>query len=192
MSNCRKCIVFAVDEFTRRTEDHLHRTAITHLPNDSNPKGDFMKRQLLAVLFVLALSSLALGQSALPIPNIVDHQTSSDFGGASYQFTEDIASAYNILILVVTCDWTHYTGGGGPQDGCGATGASLPSDSNGNVFTPIEHHANTANKWAEEDYYVIVSQTGTDTITFTPVMTCTPSCTFKAMIQQVQGIGADN
>jgi len=58
-----------------------------------------MKRQLFAVLFLLALSSLAVGQASLPVPNIVDHQTSSDFGSVSYQFTENIASADNVLVL---------------------------------------------------------------------------------------------
>ncbi len=149
-----------------------------------------MKRVLFFSLFLVALSGLAVGQSALPVPNLVDHQTTNDFGGQSYQFTENIASAYNILILVVTCDWTHYQGPGDYTLGCGAS--SAPADSNNITFTPIEHHGNSANKWAEQEYYAIIPQTGSDTITFYPIMTCTPSCTFKAMIEQVQGIGADN
>ncbi len=48
-----------------------------------------MKRPLFFSLFLLALSGLAAGQSAVPIPNIVDHQTSSDFGSVSYPFTEN-------------------------------------------------------------------------------------------------------
>jgi hypothetical protein len=153
-----------------------------------------MKRKLLVSLFVIALSSLALGQAVLPVPNLVDHQTSSNFGGASYQFTEDIAEADNILILVVTCDLTNYTAYSMEWNlGCGATsGANLPSDSHSNAFTPIEHHGNSGNDWSEQDYYAIIPQTGTDVITFTPLVTCSPACSYKAMIEQVQGIGADN
>jgi hypothetical protein len=150
-----------------------------------------MKRQLLVSLFVIALSSLALGQAALPIPNIVDHQTSSNFGGASYQFTENIASAYNILVLVVTCDLTNFSSTAW-ENGCGGA-STLPVDGHSNTFTFIEHHGNSANDWAEDEYYAIIPQTGTDTITFTPLDYCNPvACTYKAMIQQVQGIAADN
>jgi len=148
-----------------------------------------MKRQLLAVLFVVALSGLAAAQAALPVPNLVDHQTSSDFGAASYEFTENIASDYNILRLTVTCDWSNY---GSNISGLGCGAASVPTDTDGSTFVSIEHHANTANNWAEQQYYAIVSSTGTDTITFYPVATCTPRCILKAMIEQVQGIGADN
>ena len=153
-----------------------------------------MKRQLLGFMFLVALSSLALGQAVLPVPNLVDHQTSSNFAGVSYQFTEDIAEADNILILVVTCDLTNYTLYMDEWNlGCGATsGANLPSDSHSNTFTPIEHHGNSANDWSEQDYYAIIPQTGSDTITFTPLVICSPACTYKAMIEQVQGIGADN
>ena len=148
-----------------------------------------MKRQLLAVLFILALSSLALGQAALPVPNIVDHQTTSSFSNLSFQFTEDIASAYNVLVLTVTCDLTN-AGAGTYSNGCGAT--TYPSDGNGNTFVPTGHHGNSANNWAENEYYAIIPQTGSDVITFVPLYYCTPACTYKAMIEQVQGIGADN
>jgi hypothetical protein len=148
-----------------------------------------MKRQLFAVLFLLALSSLAVGQASLPVPNIVDHQTTSNFNGLSFQFTENIASAYNILVLVVDCDLTN-AGAGAYANGCGAT--TYPSDGNGNTFVPIEHHGSSADNWAENEYYAIIPQTGSDVITFVPLYYCSPACTYKAMIEQVQGIGADN
>jgi hypothetical protein len=150
-----------------------------------------MKRQLLTVLLLLALSSLALGQAILPMPNLVDHQTTTDNGSTTFTFTENIASAYNILYLVVTCDLTNYEAG---QSGLGC-GAALtpPVDSNtpANTFTPIEHHGNTSYDWSEEAYYAIIPQTGSDVITFTTVVDCS-NCTWKAMIEQVQGIQADN
>jgi hypothetical protein len=135
-------MLFPVDGFGLRAEYHPHETAIDDCQTTNKAKGGSpMKRQLLTVLLLLALSSLALGQAILPMPNLVDHQTTTDNGSTTFTFTDNIASAYNILYLVVTCDLTNYEAG---QSGLGC-GAALtpPVDSN----TPRKHLHSNRTSW---------------------------------------------
>jgi hypothetical protein len=99
--------------------------------------------------------------------------------------TENIATAYNQVVIVISCDLYNY----GTLEPC-ADPHNPPSD--GTVtFTNVERHYNDAEIWTEETWIAVFSTTGSRTITFTPAVTCA-SCTWKTMVEQVQGIAADD
>jgi hypothetical protein len=147
-----------------------------------------MKRKLLVSLFLLVVSGLATAQAVLPMPNIVDHQTLTTVAhGGEYTVTENIATAYNLVILVVTCDLTNSTFSNIP---CAAA-STAPVDQNGIVFTPIEYHYNSTYDWTEQEFYAVIPTIGSEVITITTSTYCSTSCTWKTMAEQVEGIQAD-
>lgn len=153
-----------------------------------------MKRQLsVAALFLLIVSGLAVGEGIVPTPNIVSSQivTYVGPGGIHGPFTAtlNINTAYNLVVLVVTCDLYNY-GGNEPCVGVDAP----PTDQHGIVFTPIEYHFNTNPNylWTEQEFYAVVPNAGSEVITFYTAVQCVPlDCTWNAQVEQIQGIQAD-
>jgi|SRR5579872_6410232 len=139
-----------------------------------------MKCKLSVVtLFVLLVSRLAIGQSLLPQPQIIDHQIVSGTGVTSLTATEDIKSAYNILEVVVTCN-----NAGNNGYPCFAS----VTDGSGTDFTSVSYWSNDTQDWSEQILYIVEPTTGTQTITANTEFVC--SCTFNMLVQQVQGIAA--
>jgi hypothetical protein len=145
-----------------------------------------MKRQLSVVaLFLFVVSGLALGQGILPQPTLVDHQIVSKVGNGSFSATENIQTTYNHVVVSVTCNW--------PSNfsDVPCIGVGYPSDASGATWHLVERHYNTANNWTQEEWYAIISTTGSDVITFESAFTCS-TCTWYAMVEQINGIQADN
>jgi len=120
------------------------------------------------------------------MPNIVDHQTMSNTGVDQFTATENIATAYNLVFISVTCSWQTNQLHDPP---CSAT--TVPTDQNGIQFTRIDRHFNTPAGWTQEDWFAIIPTTGSDVITFSTFYKCN-GCTFNAMVEQIQGIEADD
>lgn len=145
-----------------------------------------MKGPFVVALLLFLASGLAVGQAVVPMPNIVDHQTQTNAGPTTYTMTENIASDDNIVMIVVACDYSYSTYSEWP---CVAA-ASPPTD--GTItFSLVDIHYSDSQDWTEETFFAIFPTTGSKVITFTVPVTCS-LCTWKTMVEQVQGIGAND
>jgi hypothetical protein len=137
-------------------------------------------RVTLVLAFLCMAAAAATAQTPLPQPQIIDHQVTSCVGCTSLTATEDLQATYNILELVVSCDHNDF-------DPC----LSGASDSNSNAFTHVSTWHNDTNDWNEEIWYLIEpSSPGNTTITATTEYLGT-STSWKMLVEQVQGIDAD-
>jgi hypothetical protein len=110
-------------------------------------------------------------------------------GGTISRPPKTSTPAYNLVVLVVTCDLYNY---GGPAPCVGVS--SPPTDQHGTVFTLIEYHLNENPNywWTEQEWYAVVPNAGSEVITFVPAVQCVPlDCTWNAEVEQIQGIQAD-
>jgi len=150
-----------------------------------------MKRKLLLSLSILIVSGLAVGQGILPSPSLVAHQIVTYVGpggNGSFTATQNVTTAYNLVVLVITCDLSNSGWSGVPCVGV----SSPPKDQNNIVFEPIEFHYNTSYDWTEQEFYAVIPTSGTEVITFYPSVQCVPrDCTWVALVEQIQGVQAD-
>lgn len=131
------------------------------------------------------MCGVAVGQGILPQPTLIDHQIVSNVGHTSFTATENIQSAYNLVVVSVTCNW--YSGG----SKLACVGASSPSDSSGATWTLAERHYNTTQLWTQEEWWAVIPSSGSDVITLNTAFTCS-TCTWYAMAEQINGIAADD
>ena len=139
-----------------------------------------MNRMIPASVFLFLVAAMATAQSLLPQPQIIDHQIVTGSDVASFTATEGVKSAYNILEVVVTCN-----NAGTYDEGC----LYEVTDGSGTAFNDVSFWVNTTNNWTEQIFYILEPNTGTQTITAYTNYLC--SCTFYALVQQIQGIGTN-
>lgn len=131
------------------------------------------------------LTANAKAQTPLPVPNIVDHQVVTKPVGGLLQATENIQTAYNWVVLYVTCDY----------GGTGLSPLTVPclaggdvKDQNGNQFALLSHVGNAAQNWGMDSWYIIPATTGSMTVNAPTEFFCSSGCTFNMVVEQVQGI----
>lgn len=144
-----------------------------------------MKYKTLALaLFLLVMSCLSFGQGILPEPTLIDHQIVTNLGQDTFTATENIQSYFNLVVISVTCGW--YSGGSYLP----CVGIDSPTDQSGATWSKVERHYNTTHGWTQEEWWAVIDSTGSDVITLATGYHCT-TCTWYAMVQQIQGIEAD-
>jgi hypothetical protein len=139
----------------------------------------------LAIVLFSMLTANARAQTPLPVPNIVDHQVVTEQNAGLLQATENIQTAYNWVVLYVTCNY-----GSTKLDPRSVTclaGGSV-ADQNGNHFALIKHVGNVAENWGMDSWYIIPATTGSMTVNAPTEFFCSSGCTFNMVVEQVQGI----
>ena len=142
----------------------------------------------LATLVFSMLAANAKAQIPLPVPNIVDHQVVTEQNAGLLQATENIQTAYNWVVLYVTCNY-----GSTKLDPRSVTclaGGSV-ADQNRNHFALIKHVGNVAENWGMDSWYLIPSTAGTMTVYASPEFYGS-GCAFNMVVEQVQGIEGDD
>lgn len=140
------------------------------------------------IMLTLVLGTTAEAQTPLPVPNIVDHQVVTEQNAGLLQATENIQTAYNWVVLYVTCNYG--TTGLDPRVAPCLAGGSV-EDQNGNQFVKLGHVGNVAQKWGMDSWYLVASATGSMTVRAAPEFYGT-GCAFNMVVEQVQGIEGDD
>lgn len=98
-----------------------------------------------------------------------------------------IQDNYNWIELAITCsapsniDITKVV----------CTGLVVPSDDQGRTFTFVKRIYNVSRNWQMEVWYVIEPNTGSRVVTADTGYIC-GSCSFHMMVEQIQGIEAED
>jgi hypothetical protein len=137
------------------------------------------------MLIISMLSVGARAQTPLPVPNIVDHQVVTKPVGGLLQATENIQTAYNWVVLYVTCN---YGGTGLPPKAVPCLAGGSVEDQNGNQFSLLSHIGSAAQNWGMDSWYLIPATSGSLTVDAATEFYCTSGCTFNMVVEQVQGI----